>query len=376
MKRLLLLLVFFLSVFHGNCENANGNIDFIAPGIYQLSYPNQLINIYFNPLDHSRHQGLFVPADLSETQRYDIVKVLKQQIDLFPEEIIGAYLQIDLIPGFIFDHNTFAFSHQNQIMIDVMKTKAGMSRDESIRYVLTHETGKLILRQHSNSEATKTMKAYLNAFYLDHLHDLQNGGDIYSKGYVSIEAAGLSPYGYTVSNEMAELFAHLTCTESNQRITDFIMANPKSILKEKILKFSSYLDLIFSTIDEGELFDKSLLSEPIATRSHNIHYADQMLSIHELKSNETFDFSMANELPELEASAYSLPAEMDEPEIASYEEYYETQDFREEQIETIFDSSDDRKNKKKVKKTKKKKDGSGLLLVGSLIYLTLQLLSQ
>ena len=376
MKRSLLLIAILLTTLPSIAKKANGNIDFISPGIYQLVYPGQLIHIYFAPDNLSQHQGLFAPADLSESQRYEVVKIIGQQIDLLPQDIIETYLRIEIVPGHIYDEDVFGFSHYNQMIIDVVKTKAGMSHYESITTALAHEIGTMIFQQHSRSNATMELKAYLNEFYLDHYHLLRQGGSIYQYGFVSSEAAGTARNGYSVTNEMAELFAHMVCPESNDRISEYIKGDIESILREKLAKFNLYIQSVSPAFDNEYKIGSTQIVEKIAPENFQNFYADDMLAMHELKSNETFDFSIANELPELQASTYTIPSYEDNFEDVYPEHNLVIPETREEQIEAFFNGSNDKKSKKQSKKTKKRKNGSGLLLVGSLIYLTLQLLSQ
>ena len=376
MKRHLLIVALYFICAQIEAKNANGNINFIAPGIYQVAYHSRLIYIQFDPDYNPDHHELFATADLTEKKRYAIVKIIKDQIDVLPEDIIETYLQIEIIPSHIIDGSKFGFSHKNQIVIDVGKTKPGMSYDESIKSSLANEIGKLIFEQNSRSHEIKTLETYLKEFYLYNHDQLQNGDNIFKNGFVSKEAAGISQNGYSVSNEMAELFAHLTCIESQEKIYQFLETNPASILQEKIIHFVSYLEDVSQGFDQEYFFNDSMLPKKRSPGKSNNQNTDQLLAIHELKSNETYDFTAINSTPEFDANIYATPSNITEFEDFENIEMSVRSDIEEEQIETVFNSGNNNTDKKKPKKTKRKKDGSGLLLVGGLIYLTLQLLSQ
>jgi len=372
-RHLLLLAAILLSI---NCKarKVDGNIDFIAPGIYQFAYPAQVIFINFNDVNMSGHKKLFVPADLTEKERYAIVKTLKVQIDLLPEDIIEAYLNIQIIPSRILNSQDFGFYYENQIVIDVEKIRPEISYKEGLKISLMREIGQLIVQRNFRTEATERLRAYFTEFYKQHKNLQQNQDNIYKSGYVTMQAAAIGQEDYSVESEIAEMFAQLMCVESRQKINDFLRFNPESILGEKISHYIKYLEKISPNLNQAYFFNESVHFKEKTTVKINEQDGQQLLASHELRSNETFDFTAIVDEADFEVSTFSIPTEIEDYESPVNNDFSTMNDLEEEQIKTIFNSSPN--NKKKTKKTKRKKDGTGLLLIGSLVYLTLELLSQ
>ena len=373
-KRLLAIAVLFICL-QSISKSNDGNINFISPGTYELEYGYRTINIHFDPVLSNKLIDLCQPADITERKRYEIIKSIKDQLDLLPIDFLDNYVTFEILPVRIFDFQKYSFMHENQMIIDINKKKSGMSYKQSIDHALLFEVGKNMLEKNTQLIATKTLTKYLQEFYLRHSKSNFNRSIIES-GFVSIEAAGAGAHEYSVSQEIPELFAHLICPESRERISRYLDRYPESILSEKVSKFVTYLEQIsdgfeFDLINTSPAYQKAKFAQ-----LNNELRNDELLTLHELRSNETYDFSYVAEFEEFEANSVSSSASSNIIVEDGNEDDIYLKNNEQKQIETLFNSQPPDKSKKKSKKSKRRKDGTGLLLVGSLVYLTLQILSQ
>ena len=76
--------------------NNNGRINRIKSGVYQLSYPEQSMHLFFNYMPNNGLENMFSEIELSDNQQYEIVFILKQFIDQLPSEFIQRYLDIEI----------------------------------------------------------------------------------------------------------------------------------------------------------------------------------------------------------------------------------------------------------------------------------------
>ena len=98
----------------------------------------------------------------------------------------------------------------------------------------------------------------------------------------------------------------------------------------------------------------------------------ELLAAHELKSNETYDFKSSSSEAELESFSSSAVLEFSESSDAN--KINGNSDPLNDPIESIFQSDPNKQQTKKKQKTKRKKNGTGLLIAGTALYIALQLL--
>lgn len=345
---------------------ATGNITFIEPGTYQIAYPNQVIFIYFNQSKFPGGKELIETANLSEKERYAIAKTLKVQIDLLPLDFIQEYLNIDIYPYHILKESAYSFHQENQIIIDVDKIRPGLSYKQSTNSSLMHEIARTVLQRQFRDEETKALLNYLDDFHNTHFQlILYYDTPIYQRGYVTTQAAGKTEGGFSATTEIAELFSHLTCTESRTNLIGFVNSNPYSFLSKKINRVIEYLEFISPSFNKAYFFGKS--QEEIPEYSTLELNGEQLLAAHEVKSNETFDFSFQSKEDNLEVSTFTIPADFGDQKTIDSEHISHNFELEDNEVETVFNSNS------KSKKKKKKKDGSGkkAFLIGGLLLLLL-----
>ena len=96
----------------------------------------------------------------------------------------------------------------------------------------------------------------------------------------------------------------------------------------------------------------------------------ELLAAHELKSNETYDFKTVSIEAENEFVSVS---NSDDFEVIETSNEYIINSIP-DPLQTIFKSDRNKKSTDKKQKTKRKKNGTGLLIAGTAIYIALQLL--
>ena len=96
----------------------------------------------------------------------------------------------------------------------------------------------------------------------------------------------------------------------------------------------------------------------------------ELLAAHELKSNETYDFKIASIEAENEFVSVS---NSDDFEVSETSNEYTINSIP-DPLQTIFKSDPNKKSTDKKQKTKRKKNGTGLLIAGTALYIALQLL--
>lgn len=366
MKRRVLILSLCLICLKSTFVKASGNITFIEPGTYQIAYPNQVIFIYFNQSNFSGSAALIETANLNEKEHYAIARTLKEQIDLLPQDFIREYLNSDIFLYHIIKDSDYSFYQDNQIVVDVDKIRPGLSYKQSINSSLMREIALTIVQQQFRDEETKALINYLNDFHHTHFQLIENyNTPIYQKGYVTIEASGKTQGGFSATTEIAELFSHLTCTESRTDIISFVNSNPSSFLNKKINRFIEYLEHISPSFDKAYFFGEA--QEETSESTTSDLNGKQLLTAHEVKSNEAFDFTFESMEDNLEVSMVTIPADFKDQKTMSNEHSSHNFELEDKEVETVF------KSNKKSKKKKKKKNGSGksVFLIGGLILLLL-----
>lgn len=373
MKKTILLLFMGLWSFTINAKENDGAINYIEPGAYQLIYTNQIVNVIFNPSSIPGSNEHFGMADLNEEDRKGIVQILKNQIDLFPSEFIRDYLNVRIFPTHIFDRKIFGYYYGDKIVIEVDKIISGISYTQSLTSSFILELGYIVeQRQHSNRE-TKKFKIYLEEFHENNRFLIQDNSNIYQSGFVSSQAAGRLDDKYSSTEEFVQLFQHLMCINNRDKLVQFMDLNPDSELTKKVNKFIEYLESTIHSLNRDYFFGNSHEIKEPSAQEMALNGA-QLLASHELKSNELFDFTL---IPGDEESQFELESNEQKPELKedTYEYYFTTNaERRTKQIETLIyqDSSKDSKNDKK--KPRRKKNGTGLLIAGTALYIALQLL--
>jgi len=348
----------------------------MEPGVYQLTYPQQFIYINFKQSLIPGSKKYFRPAELNENERNFILNALKEQIDLLPSAFITKYLNIYIHPFHIINGNNYGFYYENQIVVDIDKIKPGLSYKQSITSSFIHELAYLVLERQRRSNETQAFKEYLKDYYERYwFSDRENKTGSYHNGFVSERPAGTNGHGYSATDEIAELFSHLICLESREVLFQFMESNPKSILGKKINRFMAYLESAFPSLNSAYFFGEPVNIEYDTTPETGLN-EDQLLISHELKSYESYDFSNNSENEDYEFTSRSNSQYSEFSDLQDEFEFTAQSENKEDQIETIFHSDSNKKRKEKKKKTKRKKDGTGLLIVGGLLYLTLELLSQ
>ena len=342
MKRpaiLQLFLLIFLSSF-GNGNDAN--INFISSGHYQLMYHHQTISIYFDECRIPSYHDIIKPVEISESERYAIVKTIKEQLSTLPIDFIQKYLDISIYPFHIFREEDYGYYYNKEIVIDIDKIKPNMSFAESITSTLMQQICAITILNYAQEESTIEMKAYLEKFYAEHSYNYGSRHG-FESGYVTPESAGINRYMYSTNYELNELFSFLLTPKSRNKLQRFIDLNPNSLLAQKVDVFIDYLAMYSPSFSRDYFFDNTpppVISE--LNQATNIN-AEQFLNMHEIKSNESFDFSLTGYHEELEASARELPAFADMDYHNN--EIYESNENNE--IETVFGNNKNEKTKKK-----------------------------
>jgi len=136
----------------------------------------------------------------------------------------------------------------------------------------------------------------------------------------------------------------------------------------------SYLESNIPSLNHAYFFGEQMDSnlEPNVESALN---GAQLLASHELKSNELYDFSFTSLEDEYEFATASNSENYEFIEESDLIDNRVITTAEADIVHTFFNTDATKKSEKK-KKTKKKKDGTGLLIIGGLIYLTLELLSQ
>jgi hypothetical protein len=312
-------------------------------------------------------------TDLDENEKPEVVRLLKQQIDQFPEPFINKYLDVDILPMHIDSKSEFGYNLDHRIIIEAGKIKQGMSYRNSVKSGLAHQIAYLLMEDPNTKEAADNFQNYLNSMYQTfHGSQGNTGYSIYEQGYISRYANGEITGNYSAAIEFAELFAHLTCEENRVDVLAFLEHQPENILSIKVNRF---IDFVTENVDgfNREYFFPSEMPA-YTTPAPNDVDGEVLLSIHELRSYEAIDFEAMNTVDKGWASNEKkdiyedLPTkswEGEEPEV-EYQVYSYS-----ENADTFYPKEN--QNHQSPQKKKKKKNGRGLLIAGAAIYVLLQL---
>ena len=381
MKKAVLLIWMFLWSLIIHAEKNSGTIRFLDPGAYQIEYPNQTINIYFKYPPILGTKKLIAESSLTENEKYAIVKILKNQIDQLPVEIVEEYLNIDIFPLHILNQHEFGFYYDHQIIVEIKDIKNGMSFYSGIKSSFIHELAHHIENKQNNETAFKVLKQYLTEMYMANENSNNEiNSDVYQNGFVSRYASGELTGNYEVSEEFAEIFTHLICMESRMKLIPFLESHPESMLANKINRFVDFLDENVPSLDRKYIFGAAGDFDNYSSTNHEID-GDLLLISHELRSYESFDFKVLEDSEKqfmtnhkLEESAnidYSSSEVEKSNPVSDYSvyQYYNTSDSYSQ-----YESDQNKKNKSSKIKKKKKRKGTGLLIAGTALYIALQLM--
>jgi len=382
----LVLLSFLLSLISSGtfAFQVNGRISHMGHGAYRIMYPQQIIKVYFNYDKYNGLNKVFTETDLSSYEQMEIAKLIKQQIDAWPEAFVNEFVDVEIYPLSINSRHEFGYLIDNQMIIDVRKIKQGMSFKNSVKSSLAHQAANIIKEHPNTKEASSRMRNYLNSIHLTYTDDDDQGNySIYEQGYVSRYASGELSGLYSPELEFAELFAHLTCDDNKDDLLNFVNNNPNNILSIKVGRFMDYLTEEVPGFDRAYFQLEDLPS--YSTPSYDDVDGDVLLSIHELRSYQSVDFESMNEVESSKEPIYEedlswLPGNepdfQDEPFAAAWENEppeVEYEVYRNSDPETTYERNEEPREYKSKKK-KNKKNGKGLLLTGAAIYVLLQIL--
>lgn len=366
MKRPALLLLLLFIYLSAHSKDNDGNINFISPGYYQLAYHQQIISIYFDECRIPSYHNFITPAELTESERYAVVKTIKEKLDPLPLDFIQKYLSISIYPFHIFRDADYGFYYNNEIVIDIDKIKPNMSFVESITSTLMKQISAITLQAYSQNESTMEMVLYLEKFNTEHPYNL-NDINVFESGYVTMESTGKDNFMYSANRELRELFSCLLNPNSRNKLQQFIDLNPNSILAQKVGVFIDYLVIYSPAFSRDYFFDS--ITPPANSSMPQVTdiNGEQLLNLHEIKSNETYDFTKTNYHEDLLASTSKIPTdvEMNNKNNTVYSRY------ENDKPKTLFEikQSEQPKSKKTTRKKKKKGAGRTILWITGIIVL-------
>ncbi len=372
MKNFIFLFQYLLLSIATQAQYDQSQINRIRTGEYQISYPGQVIGVYFDFRPANGLQHITSSTEMDESEQYALAQILKDQIDQYPINFISEYLDLDIIPMNIHNDGEFGYNLDHQIIVEVEKIKQGMSYRNSVKSALAHQIAYLVDENPNFKSTTDELKSDLRSLHQTNDEFYRNTGySIYEQGYVSRYASGEISGNYSASIEFAELFAHLTCDENRQDLMDFAHDNPDHVLSSKVRRFEKFLSNHIYHLNTNEI---SLSREPsYTTPEYNDMDGAGLLNIHELRSYESMGFDeMENEdntfLSSADNDIYEeLPTKSwDEPEPYVKQRVFKYNDAPgKNEEETQYQQNQQKRKKKK---------GTGLLITGAALYVLLQLL--
>jgi hypothetical protein len=376
MKVYSILFLLLIQASHSIAQVATGHINKISSKTYRIDYAQLSVNVYFDYTTTNGLQHILEPVYLREQEKYELVKMFRAQIDQYPEAFASQYMNIDIIPMSISNRNEFGYNMDQKIIVDVSKSKQGMTYENSVRSALAHQIAYFLAEDPTIRNAANQLKHFLKSHYQDLYESAGSiGYSIYEKGFVSRYASGEVQGGYTPDVEFAEIFAHLTCSENRTDLLEFIENHPDEGLSIKVIRFIEFLTNHVPGFHHQYFFqyDEPAYSTP--TLEANVADDGLLLVVHELRSYELVDFEAlestsnpsskyrSSEVYHQAAPKYWTNTNMDSPNDKVIENRaIEEPENRVPQIQ--------QQNKQKKQKRKK---GTGLLITGAAIYLLFQL---
>ena len=403
MKKYYLLLLAFCSQICLFAQSEQGSIKKFNEGIYQIIYPNQSIDIFFNYSPSYTIASLVEPAKLTEAEQELFAKSIRDAIAELPNEFIKKHLGVEIYPSSIKNDEVYGYHFMDQIVIDAEKHKVDADYSLYIKTLFMHELGHIIEEDRDIQKGAKELKDYLEYSYLTNKKATSSETSL-ENGFISIRAHGTEEQQYDASEEFSEIFSHMLLQQHRGPIMDYVSNNPNSILTSKIDRFIEFSDEFlelpsshFRLSKPNYDFEKPTFTlESLKNRDYNPGVkqfdpgmdGDKLLEKHEMKSYESFDFS---DEKYLEQRVESISDELDqktgvddnvleqEPEYIQplYSESPPPYEFDTYAHEPYYEPEPTTSSNQKEKKNKrsKRKKGTGLMIAAGLIYLTLEILS-
>jgi hypothetical protein len=356
MKTSVIFLFSIILSLQTTANSGNGNLVQLSPGSYRIAYPRINIDIFFDHIPVGVNEDIKVDIYLNENEKFEIANILKQQIDDLPEAFIIKYLNREIYMLQINNNSEYGYNTDKEIIVEVTKIKQGMSYSNSLKSALVHQLAHLIEYSPETRNAAGMLKSYLNNLYqMYYKSDQKTGYSIYEKGFVSRYANGELSGQYSVSDEYAEIFAHLICAENRADLMDFLATNPQNVLGIKVSKVIDFIDEHVSTLRRGFFMGEEVATTYTIPMDLDMEEDGEMLlAAHELRSYESFDFSATDGEERgwdyKEKSTETIEViEKTVPLLNSYRNSYSQPDpiSSETQEETSYNSSNMQPSKKK-----------------------------
>jgi hypothetical protein len=353
MKTSVIFLFSIILSLQTTANSGNGNLVQLSPGSYRIAYPRINIDIFFDHIPVGVNEDIKVDIYLNENEKFEIANILKQQIDDLPEAFIIKYLNREIYMLQINNNSEFGYNTDKEIIVEVTKIKQGMSYSNSLKSALAHQLAHLIEFSPDSRNAAGMLKSYLNTLYqMNYKSDQKTGYSIFDKGFVSRYANGELSGQYSVSDEYAEIFAHLICEENRSDLMDFLAANPQNVLGMKVSRVIDFIDEHVSTLSRGYFMGEEIVTTytiPMDIQEDG----EVLLAAHELRSYEAFDFAATNNDDRgweyKDKPSGSGSADYTEPKVNSYgNSFSQPEPYQEEvQMDTNYYSSSKQPSKKK-----------------------------
>jgi hypothetical protein len=291
-------LLFTLISFHCLAVNQQGKILKVKPDVYQIDYPNQIINIYFNYNPDEIFDHLVSGIQVTTERQEDIVRMIRDEIDQLPEDFIGKFLGIEIFPMHILAGETMGYYSAGKIVLEISQQKLSSAHDNTIQENYLHEVAHHIYKQMEFREETIAMIDFLKnnrnqgtSGYIQHDNYMQYG-------YISYYSTGGSSREYDPEEEFAEIFARLVSADSRVEILNYVAEHHGSLLAEKVTRFRSYLTNVIPSLNDEFFGIGKSTPPPVYTESGNSSH--DYLALHEQKSNESYPIGEDEAIPENE----------------------------------------------------------------------------
>lgn len=273
----------------------NGRINRIKSGVYQLSYPEQSMHLFFNYIPSNGLQNMFAEIELSDNQQYEIVFILKQFIDQLPQEFITRFLDIEIFLLRIQNETDYGYTLDDQVVVEISKMRRGSSFANSIQTSFAHELAHLVEKDQDTKSGAAAMKNYLKNIRSTYYSENNRSTSIYDQGYVSRYASGELGKGYNPNEEFAEIFAHLLCRESRANLFRYLEREGGSVLNVKMDRYLKFLEYNLPYLGENYLTNNVEVEVPVPLNSYESLDGDLLLLSHEQKSYEAMSYDMMEE---------------------------------------------------------------------------------
>ena len=281
------LLTLFLPL-PGISGNNIGKIIKVKKDVFQIDYPNQIINIYFNYSPGESLEPLVSGIVISPEKELRIVETLRNEIDKLPPDFIGKFLGLEIYPMHILQETTAGFYSAGKIVLEISESKLYAMHDGNIQNSFLHEVAHHIYKQMEYRNETKAIIQFLKEEQKNNpvrfITKPTNKQTCMENGYVSLYSSGAITGSYDVGEEFAELFAYLICTDSRKELLNFTKSHPGFLLTEKIERFRFYLNEIIPSFNDDFFGYGS--DHPVTASTGANNPTGQSLATHDEKSNE------------------------------------------------------------------------------------------